>query len=174
MLDTKIAGRAPDSNVNRSMIMTERLKVSDRYTIEKTPPTAARIGHLSREGYRSLVNLRTHGEPNEILSPDEKGKAARSHGLEYLSFPVSPQDINHETADEFHELVSRLPGPVAIHCASGKRAGLFTYMHVGRREGMSGEDAVAHAETNGYEFASPAAMEFLRSAVDTHGREGEP
>ncbi|EKV28887.1 hypothetical protein C882_0650 [Caenispirillum salinarum AK4] len=154
--------------------MTERIKVTDRYTIEKTPPTEDRVGHLSREGYRSLVNLRTHGEQNEVLSPGEEGKVADAHGLAYLNIPVSPQDINHDTADRFHDEVSRLPGPVAIHCASGRRAGLFTFIHVGRQLDMDGHEAATHAESHGYEFASPGAREFLRSAVDNHERDPEP
>lgn len=97
--------------------MSNRLKVDDRFTIEMAPPTAGRVGVL-----------------------------ARRHGLEYVSIPVSPQGMNGSVADRFDREVSPLPRPVAVHCASGTRAGLFTLMPVARAEGLSGDEAVAKAE----------------------------
>ncbi|MDR6775161.1 beta-lactamase hydrolase domain-containing protein [Azospirillum sp. BE72] len=146
--------------------MSNRLRVDDRFTIEMAPPTAGRVEELVREGYRSVVNLRAPGEQGEILSPSEEGEIVRRHGLEYVSIPVSPQDMNEATAERFEREVSRLPGPVAIHCASGKRAGLFTFLHVARTEGLSGEEAVAKAETMGFQFASPDAKAFFTRAAD--------
>ena len=146
--------------------MANRLRVDDRFTIETTPPTAERIGELAREGFRSVVNLRTPGEQNEVLSPSAEGEVARRHGLQYVSIPVSPQDMNESTADRFDREVAHLPGPVAVHCASGKRAGLFTLMHVARTEGLSGDEAVAKAEAMGYEFATPEAKAFFTRTVD--------
>jgi len=146
--------------------MSNRLRVDDRFTIEMAPPTAERVGELAREGFRSVVNLRTPGEQNEVLSPSAEGDVARRHGLAYVSIPVSPQDMNETIADRFDQEVSRLPGPVVVHCASGKRAGLFTLMHVARTEGLSGDEAVAKAEATGYEFATPEAKAFFTRAVD--------
>ena len=145
--------------------MSNQLRVDDRFTIEMAPPTAGRVEELAREGFRSIVNLRAPGEQNEVLSPSEEGEVARRQGLEYVSIPVSPQDINEVTADRFDREVSRLPGPVVVHCASGKRAGLFTLMHVARAEGLSGEEAVAKAEAKGYEFATPEAKAFFTRAL---------
>lgn len=147
--------------------MSTRLKVDDRFTIEMAPPTAGRVEELAREGFRSVVNLRAPGEQNEVLSPSEEGEVARRHGLEYVSIPVTPQDMNEATADRFEREVSRLPGPVAIHCASGKRAGLFTFLHLARAEGLSGGEATAKAEAMGYQFGTPEAKAFFTRAVDT-------
>ncbi|QCG99116.1 phosphatase (plasmid) [Azospirillum sp. TSA2s] len=146
--------------------MSHRLRVDDRFTIEMAPPTAGRVEELAREGYRSVVNLRAPGEQGEILSPSEEGEIARRHGLEYVSIPVSPQDMNEAMAERFEREVSRLPGPVAIHCASGKRAGLFTFLHVARTEGLSGEEAVAKAEAMGFQFANPDTKAFFTRAAD--------
>lgn len=146
--------------------MSNRLRVDDRFTIEMAPPTAGRVEELAREGFRSVVNLRAPGEQGEILSPSEEGEIARRHGLEYVRIPVTPQDMNEATAERFKREVSRLPSPVAIHCASGKRAGLFTFLHVARTEGLSGEEAVAKAEAMGYQFASPDAKAFFTRAAD--------
>lgn len=146
--------------------MSNRLRVDDRFTIEMAAPTAERVEELAREGFRSVVNLRAPGEQNEVLSPTEEGRVARRHGLEYISIPVSPQDMNEATAELFEREVSRLPGPVAIHCASGKRAGLFTFLHLARTEGLSGEAAAAKAEAMGFQFASPDARAFFTRAVE--------
>lgn len=146
--------------------MPDRLRVNDRFTIEMAPPTVGRLEELAREGFRSVVNLRAPGEQGEILSPSEEGEAARRHGLEYVSVPVSPQDMNEATAERFEREVSRLPSPVAIHCTSGKRAGLFTFLHVARTEGLSGEATAAKAEAMGFQFASPEAKAFFTRAVD--------
>ena len=146
--------------------MSDRLKVDDRFTVEMAPPTVGRLEELAREGFRSIVNLRAPDEQGEILSPSEEGEAARRHGLEYVNVPVSPQDMNEATAERFDREVSRLPSPVAIHCASGKRAGLFTFLHIARTEGLSGEAAVAKAETMGFQFASSESKAFFTRAVD--------
>lgn len=130
--------------------MSNRIKADDRFTIEMAPPTAERVAELAREGFRSVVNLRTPGEKDEILSPSEEGEVARGHGLEYVSIPVSPQDMNEATAERFDREVARLPGPVAVHCASGRRAGLFTFLSIARSEGLSGDAAAAKAEAMGF------------------------
>ncbi|TWA93150.1 uncharacterized protein (TIGR01244 family) [Azospirillum brasilense] len=146
--------------------MTDRLRVDDRFTIEMTPPTAERVGELAREGFRSIVNLRNPGEKDEVLSPTKEGEIARRHGLAYLSIPVSPQDMNEATAELFDREVAGLPGPVAIHCASGRRAGLFTFMHVARIEGLSGDAAAAKAEAMGFQFGTPEMRALFTRYVD--------
>ena len=146
--------------------MSNRLTVDDRFTIEMTPPTAERIGALAREGFRSVVNLRAPGEKDEVLSPVEEGEIARRHGLEYLSIPVSPNSMTDATADHFDREVARLPGPVAVHCASGRRAALFTFIHVARAEGLSGDEAAAKAEGMGFQFGTPEMRAFFMRCVD--------
>ena len=153
--------------------MSNRLRVDDRFTIEIAPPTANRLGELAREGFRSVVNLRAPGEKDEILSPAEEGEVARRHGLEYLSIPITPQDVSLSTAKHFEQEVSRLPGPIAVHCASGRRAGLFTFMHVARTKGLSGDDAVAEAESMGFQFATPETKAFFMHYVDSRRSQEE-
>jgi uncharacterized protein (TIGR01244 family) len=154
--------------------MSNRLRVDDRFTIEMAPPTADHVGELAREGFRSIVNLRAPGEKDEILSPAEEGEIARRHGLEYLSIPVTPQDMSPPIAKRFEQEISRMPGPIVVHCASGRRAGLFTFMHVARSEGLSGDDAVAKAEGMGFQFGTPESKAFFARYVDGESsREGE-
>ncbi|HSK39168.1 MAG TPA: sulfur transferase domain-containing protein [Arenibaculum sp.] len=154
-------------------LLPNRLRVDDRFIIEMAPPTAEHVGQLARDGFRSIVNLRAPGEKDEVLSPEDEGEIARRHGLEYLSIPVSPESMNEITAQRFDREVSRLPGPVAVHCASGRRAGLFTFMHVARIEELSGDEAVAKAEAMGFQFATPETKAFFRNYVERGGQEGD-
>jgi uncharacterized protein (TIGR01244 family) len=146
--------------------MPDRIKVDDRFTIEVAPPSPERLAELAQEGFRSVVSLRTPGEANEILSPDREGELAQQHGLAFVNVPVSPQDMNFDAADRFNEEVPRLPGPVVVHCASGLRAGLFTFMHVARTQGWDGDEAVKRAEQLGFAFGTPEAKDFLKRYVD--------
>ena len=146
--------------------MPDRITVDDRFTIEVAPPSAERLAELAQEGFRSVVSLRTRGEANEILSPDREGEVARQHGLTFVNLPVSPQDISDAAADRFNEEVARLPGPVVVHCASGLRAGIFTFMHVARRQGWAGDEAVKKAEQLGFAFSTAEAKDFFKRYVD--------
>ncbi|RKI64861.1 phosphatase [Corallococcus sp. AB049A] len=147
----------------------ERIKVSERLTVEMSQPTRDRVEALATEGFRSLVNLRTAGEAGQTLSPDEEGEVARRHGLQYLHVPVVPSDLGAEVARRFDEEVARLPAPTLVHCASGRRAGLFTLMHVARAEGLSADDAIARGERLGFEL-SEQAKSLFRQYVDGEGR----
>lgn len=147
--------------------MSKRMRVDDRFTIELASPSAERVAELAREGFRSIVNLRTPGEKDEILSPSAEGDLVRSHGLEYVSVPISPQEMNETSAERFEQAIANLPGPVAVHCASGKRAGLFTYMHVARIEGLSGDSAAAKAESMGFQFGTPELKALFTRYVDS-------
>jgi hypothetical protein len=77
-------------------------------------------------------------------------------------------------AKRFEQEISRMPGPIVVHCASGRRAGLFTFMHVARSEGLSGDDAVAKAEGMGFQLGTPEIKVFFARYVDgASSREGE-
>jgi protein tyrosine phosphatase (PTP) superfamily phosphohydrolase (DUF442 family) len=119
------------------------------------------------------VNLRAPGEKDEVLSPSKEGEVARTHGLAYLSIPVSPENMNDATAERFDREISRLPGPVVVHCATGRRAGLFTFMHIARIEGLSGDEAVAKAESMGFQFGTPEMKAFFRNYVERGRQEGD-
>ncbi|MCY1036066.1 sulfur transferase domain-containing protein [Corallococcus sp. BB11-1] len=147
----------------------ERIKVSERFTVEMSPPTRDRVEALAAEGFRSLVNLRTAEEEGQALSPDEEGEVARRHGLQYRHVPVSPSNLGAEVARKFDEEVAHLPAPTVVHCASGRRAGLFTLMHVARAEGLSGDDAIARAERLGFEL-NKQAKSLFRQHVDGEGQ----
>lgn len=102
--------------------MTDRIRISEKVVVGKTPPSEQDLKALALEGFAAVVNLRRSGEPNQPLSPEEEGKAAELEGLRYVHIPVDPANIDAAAVERFKEEVAKLPGPVFVHCASGRRA----------------------------------------------------
>ncbi|MCB4824659.1 beta-lactamase hydrolase domain-containing protein [Roseicella aerolata] len=127
---------------------------------------------MAQEGFKTVVNLRTAGEQNQPLSPEAEGEVARKAGLDYLHIPVASTDPRPEQVEQFREKLSGLPGPVLVHCASGKRSGAFAILQLATQEGLSGEDALARARTLGFDWKSPELEASLGSTWISAGRAG--
>ncbi|HEY0793714.1 MAG TPA: protein tyrosine phosphatase family protein [Chthoniobacterales bacterium] len=104
--------------------MKDRMQLNERITVG-AQPTAEDIRRLKREGFASVVNLRTEGEEDQPLSPEAEGRAVESAGLAYLHLPVSAETMTPERVDQYRAQLPKLPGPVFVHCYKGKRAGAF-------------------------------------------------
>ncbi|PHK95233.1 phosphatase [Pseudoroseomonas rhizosphaerae] len=146
--------------------MPNRIRINDRLSVDPTPPTREELERLAQEGFRSVVNLRTPGEPNQPLSPDAEGEATREAGLDYAHMPVAPTGLHSEQVDEFRQKLSELPGPVLIHCASGKRASIFGVLGLATEEGLSGEEALSRARALGFDWGSPQIEAFIKRYLD--------
>ena len=112
--------------------MTRLIELDREHAIAPDAPDATDLDFLRRRGFRSLVNL----------SPAREGEEAEGRGLAYLHFPVRPDELGPDTVRAFREKLDRLPKPVAIHCASGKRAGLMTIAARGEDRLSAGLEAV--------------------------------
>jgi uncharacterized protein (TIGR01244 family) len=82
--------------------------------------------------------------------------------------PVSDDSLSGEVVDGFRREIARLPKPVLVHCASGKRSGAFAMMDVAVEQGMSGEEVIRKAEAMGFECDQPGLERFVRDYVDWH------
>lgn len=147
--------------------MKDLKKINDRITIGGQP-TAADIEELKREGFRTIVNLRTEGEEDQPMSPDEERQAVEDAGLKYVHLPVSSATMGPETVDQFREKLPQLEGPVLVHCHAGMRAGAFTMMATAVDEGWNGEETLKKAEAMGFHCEAPQLRQFVRSYVDNH------
>lgn len=105
--------------------MTRVIELDPDHAVAPDPPHAEDLDFLRQRGFRSVVNLRALGEQDEALSPEREGEEAERRGLAYLHFPVRPDELGPAKVREFRSRLERLPKPVVIHCASGKRAGLM-------------------------------------------------
>lgn len=146
--------------------MARRIKLSDGLSVDTGQPTREELGRLAQEGFKTVVNLRTAGEQNQPLSPEAEGEVARKAGLDYLHIPVASTDPRPEQVDQFREKLSELPGPVLVHCASGKRSGAFAMLQLATQEGLSGKEALARARNLGFDWKSPELEGFVRQYLD--------
>lgn len=145
--------------------MEGRMRINDQLTVGPQP-TEQELKQLVAEGFRSVVNLRMPGEEKQPLSPDDEKKLVRALGLEYLHIPVSKEAIQPEQVDRFRQDVKRLPGPVFVHCHSGKRAGALAMIHTACEVGISGEQTLHQAEQMGFRCDVPQLKEFVKGYVD--------
>lgn len=122
--------------------MTRLIELDQDHVIAADAPDAADLDSLRQRGFRSLVNLRLAGEADQRLSPEREGEEAERRGIAYLHFPVRPDDLGPDKVREFQQKLDRLPKPVAIHCASGKRAGLMAVAARGEDRLAAGLEAV--------------------------------
>lgn len=85
-------------------------------------PGKDEMTRLASQGYASIIDLRTGREPGQTLSPEQEREEAESRGLRYLHWPVESTTIDPETSARFRHEVAQMPGPVYVHCSSGRRA----------------------------------------------------
>ena len=145
--------------------MKDLKKINNQITVGGQP-TAEDIAQLKHDGFRTIVNLRTEGEEDQPMSPDEERKAVEKAGMKYVHLPVSSATMGPETVDKFRAQLPNLKGPVLVHCASGKRSGAFAILQLADQEGLSGEDALARARTLGFDWKSPGLEGFVKGYLD--------
>jgi uncharacterized protein (TIGR01244 family) len=148
--------------------MENVVKIDERFTVAKFAPTADALKRAANEGFKSVVNLRTASEKQEV-TPEEEREHAEAAGLTYLHHPVDGEKLSEGLVDSFREKAEALPGPVLVHCASGKRSGAFVMMHRGVEQGMSGDEVIEKAESMGFECDTPGLKDFVRGYVDRRG-----
>ncbi len=103
----------------------DRAFIDESLPVLTFPPEAHDLQRLADAGFKSIVNLGQAGEQGEKLSPQAEADEARESGLEYLHYPISPPDLTAASAKDLAAQLERLPNPVAIHCASGRRSSLM-------------------------------------------------
>ncbi len=148
--------------------MNQRMKIDENVTVGGQP-TQEELKQLADDGFKTIVSLRTADEEDQPLSPSEEGDVVRKHGLEYVHFPVSKEDMGPELEDEFRQRLPTFKSPAFIHCSSGKRAGAFVVMDKAVKEGWSGEATLEKADEMGFECEEVKIRDFVKSYVDSHG-----
>lgn len=128
-------------------------KIDDSITVLRFAPEAGDLQRLAAAGVKAVVNLRQAGEPGEKLSPQAEAEEAHASGLAYLHYPVSPADLTPVTARDFAAKLGELPGPVAIHCASGRRASLMGLASWAQRTGGDAARAAERGRQSGFEVS---------------------
>jgi uncharacterized protein (TIGR01244 family) len=147
--------------------MENAVRITDDFTVAKFEPDRAAFTRIAEEGFRSVVSLQT-AEEEQKHKPDEERRLAEAAGLTFYHQGMSQKSLSDDEVDRFRVELERLPKPVLLHCASGKRSGAMTMMHVASQQGMSGEQVIEKAESMGFECDTPELEEFVKSYVDRH------
>ncbi|HOE94943.1 MAG TPA: protein tyrosine phosphatase family protein [Candidatus Sumerlaeota bacterium] len=133
-------------------------------------PSGDDLVYLKQHQFRSVVNLRTEGEADQTLSPDEERRLVEGLGMAYLHVPVSAQTISPELLGQFVAEFDDLPKPAYVHCESGPRAGLFAMLWLGVNQGLTGEQAIARGREYGFSLDNPQLVEPVRRFLDSQER----
>ena len=147
--------------------MENTVRLNDDLVVARFEPAREDFRRIAAEGFRSVVSLQTRDEDQKVAIAEER-KAAEDAGLAFHHQPVGKENLDDGMVDEFREALSRLPHPVLLHCASGKRSGAFAMMHLAAEEGMSGDETLEKAEAMGFECDTPELEDFVRGYVDRH------
>lgn len=146
--------------------MDQEMKIDETFTVGGQPDKL-QLKQLAEDGFHTIVNLRTEGEEDQPLSPEEEGNRVRELGMHYVHFPVDKDTMNADQVDEFRNDLPNWKAPIFVHCSSGKRAGAFVMMDRAVRQGWSGDQTLRNAEQMGFECKVPEIKELVSSYVDS-------
>jgi uncharacterized protein (TIGR01244 family) len=104
------------------------------------------LQEISQQGYSTVIDLCTPTEGIQ-LNAEEVQKL----GLNYISIPVSPQNLNSEVLQTFSETVHTASQPVYIRCASGLRAGVFTLLTLADQQNWTEQEYLERHQKLGLE-----------------------
>ncbi|MEQ8397921.1 protein tyrosine phosphatase family protein [Thalassobaculum sp.] len=147
--------------------MDDVIQINSHFTVAKSALDEAGIRQAAEDGFQTIVNLRTENE-KQSLDPEAEGRIVRDQGLSYLHHPVSGDDLSDKVVDRFRRTARTLPGPILVHCATGKRSGAMVMIHLAVEQGLSGDQAVEKAAHLGFECDTPELEEFVKGYVDRH------
>ena len=150
--------------------MENTKQIDDELSVAMGQPTAEQLQQAAKEGFKSVLNLRSPQEEGFVSDEQQQAEAA---GLKYVNLPVKPDGMNDELTDRVLQEIERLPKPALIHCKSGMRSGVMTLMSVATDRGMTASEALAMGKQNGFDYdANPQMKQFFEHYVSTHDRVG--
>jgi len=123
-------------------------------------PSLEQLARASREGYRTVINLRGPGEEGEL---EDEAERVRELGMDYVSIPVQGGgDISEENARLLAEALAAPEAlPAIVHCRSGNRVGALFALGAVALDGMGPEEAFAVGRSSGLTSLVPLVRERL-------------
>ncbi|WP_036488438.1 beta-lactamase hydrolase domain-containing protein [Myxosarcina sp. GI1] len=141
-------------------------KINQDLAVATEQLSVDQLQQASREGYKSVLNLRS---PEEEGFLDDEGERAKAAGLDYVNIPVKPDNINEDLADRVLQQIDSLPKPLLTHCKAGLRSGAFSLMYLATKEGMSADEAMEKGKAMGFDCdKSPQMKEFFKQYISQH------
>jgi len=141
---------------------SSRIVVTDGLSVAGAPASEAEVRSVARDGYRSIVDLRSLGEPVSGLAPQLERRIAAESGLDYRSCPVSLSSLGAQAMRDLHLALWSAEAPTLVHCGSGRRAAVCVLIHLGCQAGWSGAECARFAAARGIDLLQmPRLREFL-------------
>jgi len=144
---TSIAGETaegPELKVDlAAVVSTGKVVPVDGMTSAGQPDEAA-LGVFAKQGYTTVIDLRTEGEDRGI----DEAEVVDGLGMEYISLPIGRDDINFDSAQFLDILIGQAEGPVLVHCGSGNRVGALLALSKSM-EGADDEAALEYGRKGG-------------------------
>jgi uncharacterized protein (TIGR01244 family) len=150
-------------------------RLTDRFAVSAAL-TADDIGRLRAMGFRSVIDLRSDGEPRpQGVAPWDEATLAKEAGLSYRQISVEPQLLSDALGQAVRRAAGDAPAPVLLHCTTGRRAGTFGLMLLACEEDLSFDDCLVRGRAMGLDFdGMPRLTTFLRGFVERHGKSYRP
>lgn len=147
--------------------MTDIKKVSDQFSAAGQI-TPEELQQAAKEGFKSIVNLRSPQETGFQADEQEQALAA---GLDYTNIPLNPSEPNQELIDKAIREIEDLPKPILVHCAAGARASAIALIATSIQDGLTTEEITAKAKEIDLKLDQPYLKQFLQhtenKAADT-------
>ena len=136
--------REPELKVDLAAVVnTGEVVPVDGMTSAGQPDEAA-LAVFAKQGYTTVIDLRTEGEDRGIDEPT----VVEHLGMDYVSLPIGRDDITFENAQMLDILISEAGGPVLVHCGSGNRVGALLALSKSM-EGADDEAALEYGRKGG-------------------------
>ncbi len=121
-------------------------------------PTAEDLATLSRQGVRTVIDLRTDEEDRGF---DEAAEVARQ-GMRYVRLPIGGAgDLTSENAALLKQALDGSGDNVLLHCASGNRVGALLALMKVQHENATPAEALEFGKRAGLKSLEPAVAEKL-------------
>lgn len=119
--------------------------------------TPEQIQQVAAQGFRSILNLRSHNETGVLPNEAEQ---VNSTGLDYAQVPISPTDLEADSLDKALHTLNHLPKPVLIHCRSGNRATAVVLIAIAQQHTLSPEQFIQQVQAQGLTLEQPQIKQF--------------
>lgn len=123
-------------------------------------PTAADLAALSRQGVRTVIDLRSDDEDRGF----DEAADVKSHGMRYLRLPIGGAgDVTPANASALKQALDQSGDGVLLHCASGNRVGALLALMAAQHENATTEEALELGKRAGMKSLEPVVVERLRT-----------
>lgn len=112
-------------------------------------PTAEELMRLAGQGIKTVINLRTAPEMDQL--DFDEAKTVQDAGMRYIHIPIDGRNL--PGSDVFEQIEALLDDaqshPVLLHCASSNRVGFVWAMFRADRHGLDAESAAEEGRAAG-------------------------